>query len=63
MAEPDDQYFARRAVEERQAAQDATDPRAADIHAELAGRYDAMAIAAAEHRFVADAVAEYLAVR
>ena len=38
------EYFASRAMAERRMCELATDPRAAEIHAEMAARYDQLAL-------------------
>ena len=43
MRESDHDYFRRRALEERSAAERASDPVAQRAHLELAGRYDEVA--------------------
>ena len=43
MSDHDDEYFRARAIEERQAAADATKSDVALIHAELASLYEALA--------------------
>ena len=51
MQQPDSQdYFARRAEQERAAAADATDERAALMHRQMAERYDELARGAAQPR-------------
>ena len=47
MEVPDDHYFAERSRRERQAAREASDPRSAAIHIDLAQRYEAVAEALA----------------
>ena len=42
MSNPDINYFNKRFIEERAAAQSATDARAAEIHLDLARRYEAV---------------------
>ena len=40
---PKQAYYAARAIAERRQSQAATDPRAAEVHAEMSARYEALA--------------------